>query len=144
MKDFLKRVYNVSVIHVRSYVEQQPVVRERALSSGPTPGRGRLKRPKSKKKMTVELEVPFIWPKETTDFSPWEKRNYELGNKEAKDTNLYEGSYGTVPQKRERRLIAEQARALLKGETKWRPSWQTLPMDNYLLPRKDSTAHFGP
>ncbi|KAL9625199.1 MAG: hypothetical protein Q9160_000601 [Pyrenula sp. 1 TL-2023] len=144
MKDFLSRVYNVSVLHVRSYVEQQPVTRDRNLGAGPQVGRGRLRRPTSKKKMTVELEKPFVWPQEITDFEQWEKKHHDLATKEGNDDLRIDNSRGNLPLKRERRIIAEQAKALLNGEAKWRPSWQTLPVDHHLLQRKDSSVHFGP
>lgn len=144
MKDFLSRVYNVSVLHVRSYVEQQPVSREMSLGSGPEGGRGRLKRPTSKKKMTVELEKPFVWPEEVTDFEAWEKKHHDMATKESYDDLKIDSSQGRLPLKRERRIIAEQAKALLNGEAKWRPSWQAMPIDDHLLQGKDSSAHFGP
>ena len=72
MKDYLKRVYGVSILHVRSYVQQQKVYREQVPSRGYNSVRpGRLLRPMSKKKMTVELEEPFVWPEEVEDYSPY-------------------------------------------------------------------------
>lgn len=94
----------------------------------------------SKKKMTVELEVPFVWPKEVTNFAPWEKKQFDVSNKEYRDNAKIEQSRGMAMPKRERSIIAEQAKALLNGETKWRPTWQTLPVDDILMPRKGSTV----
>lgn len=72
MKDYLKRVYGVNLLHVRSYVQQQKVYREQVPSKGYNSVRpGRLLRPMSKKKMTVELEKPFVWPEEVEDYSPY-------------------------------------------------------------------------
>lgn len=72
LKDYLRRVYNVEVLHVRSYVVQSKVERKptlgRGLFSYPT---GPIHRPESKKKMTAELVNSFVWPDEITDFEPY-------------------------------------------------------------------------
>ncbi|KAK2806401.1 hypothetical protein FQN50_005818, partial [Emmonsiellopsis sp. PD_5] len=49
IKDYLKRAYNVDVLKVRSYVEQQKPTRE--LSRG-REGYGKWRRPQARKKMT--------------------------------------------------------------------------------------------
>lgn len=68
MKSYLKELYNVDVVHIRSVVIQSKVERKRGLS--PTTA-GPLFRPKSKKKMTVQLVEPFVWPDEITDMSAY-------------------------------------------------------------------------
>lgn len=68
MRDYMQRVYGVKVLSVRSYVEQQKVTRQRPLGRL---GLGPLRRPKSKKKMTIEMADPFVWPEEPKDFSPY-------------------------------------------------------------------------
>lgn len=68
MKDYLKRAYDVDVIKVRSYVEQQKVTRSRPMGKE---GQGPLRRPMARKKMTVEMTEPFVWPAEPEDFSPY-------------------------------------------------------------------------
>jgi len=67
MKSYLKQAYNVDVVHIRSTVIQQKV--QRKPTSSPY-SQGRLFRPKSKKKMTVQLVEPFIWPEPIKDLSP--------------------------------------------------------------------------
>lgn len=70
-KNYLKNVYNVDVIHIRSYVEQMRVKRqERRSILGFDKGNGRLYRPPSIKRMTVELVDPFVYPEEVEDLSP--------------------------------------------------------------------------
>lgn len=64
----MKRVYNVDVIRVRSYIEQQKVTRERRDGR---PGYGPLRRPQSKKRMTIEMTEPFVWPDPPKDMSPY-------------------------------------------------------------------------
>lgn len=59
LRDYLQRVYGVGVLSVRSTVEQQKVTRE--LPNGRY-GYGKWRRPRSKKRMTVELKEPFVWP----------------------------------------------------------------------------------
>jgi large subunit ribosomal protein L23 len=59
MRDYMKRAYGIKVLAVRSFVEQQKVTRERKFGK---PGYGPLRRPKSKKKMTIEMTQPFTWP----------------------------------------------------------------------------------
>ena len=59
MRDYLQRLYGVDVLAVRSYVEQQRVTRLKPMGKW---GYGKLRRPMSKKKMTVEMTQPFVWP----------------------------------------------------------------------------------
>lgn len=59
MRDYLKRLYDVDVLRVRSYVEQQKVTRMKRFGKQ---GYGPLRRPMSKKRMTVEMTQPFVWP----------------------------------------------------------------------------------
>lgn len=68
LRDYLRNVYGVNVLSVRSYVEQQKITRERPLAK---PGYGKLRRPQSKKRMTVEMRQPFVWPEEPKDFSAY-------------------------------------------------------------------------
>ena len=59
MRDYLQRLYGVDVLSVRSYIEQQKVTRLKPMGKW---GYGKLRRPMSKKKMTVEMTQPFVWP----------------------------------------------------------------------------------
>jgi Ribosomal protein L23 len=69
-KNYLKNVYNVDVLHIRSFVKQQKVEQEeRQTLDGII--RGRFSRPPAKKKMTVELVDPFVYPDEEKDLSPY-------------------------------------------------------------------------
>lgn len=68
MRDYLQRVYGVDVIGVRSYVEQQKITRERPMGKW---GYGRVRRPESKKRMTVEMTQPFVWPDAPKDTAPY-------------------------------------------------------------------------
>lgn len=68
LKDYLKRLYNVDTLKIRSYVEQQRITRE---SKSPLGIAGPIRRPKSKKRMIVELVEPFVWPPAPEDSSPY-------------------------------------------------------------------------
>lgn len=68
MRDYLQRVYGVGVIGVRSYIEQQKVTRMRPLGRW---GYGKVRRPESKKRMTVEMKEPFVWPEAPKDMAPY-------------------------------------------------------------------------
>lgn len=67
LRDYLERAYGVGVVSVRSYVQQQPITR--ITRDGRNFGAWR--RPKSEKRMTVELREPFVWPEEPTDMSKY-------------------------------------------------------------------------
>lgn len=68
-KSYLKNVYNVDVLHIRSYVQQQKVQQRETVGSTTTT-LGKVYRPASRKKMTVELVDPFVFPEEVKDLSP--------------------------------------------------------------------------
>ncbi len=67
-KNYLKNVYNVDVLHIRSYVQQSRVEREERPGSRT---QGKLFRPPARKKMTVELVDPFVYPEEEKDLSSY-------------------------------------------------------------------------
>lgn len=64
LQAYLKNVYNVDVLHIRSVVVQQKVDRKQPVSQYT---QGPLYRPASIKKMTVQLAKPFVYPEEITD-----------------------------------------------------------------------------
>lgn len=67
LRDYLQNAYNVGVVSVRSYIEQQPITR--MTRDGRNIGAWR--RPKAQKRMTVELREPFVYPEEPKDLSPY-------------------------------------------------------------------------
>jgi len=64
LRDYLFHAYGVTVLRVRSYVEQQKVQSKGKAAR-------RWYRPRAVKKMTVEMDKPFVWPEEPTDFSAY-------------------------------------------------------------------------
>jgi large subunit ribosomal protein L23 len=67
MRDYLKSVYNVDVLHVRSTIIQAKINTKRTLSKT---SNGYYVRSASQKKMTVLLAKPFVYPEEIKDLSP--------------------------------------------------------------------------
>lgn len=139
MKDYLLRVYDVEVVHIRSSVHQQKVYREQILErGGKIPNRGRLIRPMSKKKMTVQLVEPFVWPEEVTDLEPWEKKTYLSASKE-REARQEQQRLKSGPTDETIKSIAEQAKAVLRGKQEWKPTWKALPIDEVIPGRPDTT-----
>ncbi|KAI9884827.1 MAG: hypothetical protein M1823_003389 [Watsoniomyces obsoletus] len=122
LKDYLYHAYNVRVLSVRSYVQQQRVREDKPSAIIPRPRRWF--RPRAIKKMTVQMEQGFVWPEEPTDFKAWDKETYdtvkeaqELDKKSMRPESINE----PTP---ERTSIAEQARRMLRGEETWKPTWE--------------------
>ena len=132
MKNYLKFIYNVEVIHVRSTVIQSKVERARDGGRGFSKGSasGRLYRPMAQKKMTVELVEPFVWPEEVKNFEAWEKDSYWQTAKENMEAQRAMAPESILrPNVKQRKSIAEQAKELLEGKARWKPTWQSIPSD---------------
>ncbi|ERF71573.1 hypothetical protein EPUS_00562 [Endocarpon pusillum Z07020] len=132
-KNYLKNVYNVDVLHIRSYVQQSKVEREQRPGSR-TPGR--LFRPQARKRMTVELVDPFIYPEEEKDLSPWESETFKKELKQNQELSKEESRAIQPPMEpdlKRREGIAEQAQDFLQGRQRWRPSWQSIPTDTRVM-----------
>ena len=127
MKDYLSRVYRVNVIHVRSYVQQQKIYREQVQSRGYGGVRpGRLLRPMAKKKMTVELEEPFVWPAEVTDYSPYVSISFKV--QAVSKTNSFSGGrriHSMLQKKSGRRGRRQDRLGVLNHERSIESLWQT-------------------
>ncbi|EEB05772.1 ribosomal protein subunit L23 [Schizosaccharomyces japonicus yFS275] len=63
VRDYLLHVYNLKVLSVRSMIFARKLYRNRM---------GQVKRPKSIKKVIVEMEEPFVFPEPPEDLSPWQ------------------------------------------------------------------------
>jgi large subunit ribosomal protein L23 len=68
IRDYLFHAYGVRVISVRSYVQQMPVRQDKP--GAIRPQQRRWFRPRAFKKMTIEMDKPFVWPDEPDDFTP--------------------------------------------------------------------------
>ncbi|KAI9829859.1 MAG: hypothetical protein M1819_005957 [Sarea resinae] len=119
IKDYLRNAYGVNVFAVRSYIEQQPVRQDKP--DARIPVARKWFRPKAIKKMTVEMDKPFVWPEEPADFSPWDKERMEAAQKSQKEYR--ESFLPDANQKpaKGKKSLAEQAKALLEGKERWKP-----------------------
>ncbi|TGZ85590.1 hypothetical protein EX30DRAFT_337932 [Ascodesmis nigricans] len=108
LRDYLLHAYNVRVKAVRSFVIQ-PSLKEASRQAGYRV----IKRLPSIKRMTVELENPFVYPAEPEDLSPWDNElyksiaNYREARMEGKNPDLDD----------KQAEITELAQKILKGET---------------------------
>jgi len=84
----------------------------------------------AKKKMTVEMTEPFVWPEEPDDLSPWEKETYYQAQKEQTkfQDSLAPDAARKAPEAK-RKLLAEQAKLMLEGKETWKPTWQALGLN---------------
>lgn len=124
MRNYMRNVYNVEALRIRSYVQQQKVTRERRDGRQ---GYGPLRRPKSLKRMTIEMEDPFVWPEHPKDQSPWEKDQFFSHQKYGKE--LQEANHPSAsskPVKDQAETFEKQAKELAEGKATWKPTWQTL------------------
>ena len=69
LRDYLWNVYDIRVNSVRSYIQLQKMRQDKPGAKRPSPRRWH--RPRSIKRMTVEMEQPFLWPEEPKDFSAY-------------------------------------------------------------------------
>jgi len=124
LRDYLYHAYNVKVLNVRSFIKQKRVTQGRqAADIRPTPNQWY--RHQATKKMTVEMDKPFVWPPEFTDkeLQDWHKDTFE---KAETAQNEWMEQFGqtadTFKNKTQREKMREQAQKLLSGQQKWRPS----------------------
>lgn len=66
LRDYLYNVYGISVRGVRSFIQMQKLRQDKPGARNPRARRWF--RPRSIKKMMVELEEPFAWPEEPNDY----------------------------------------------------------------------------
>lgn len=76
MRDYLWNAYGVPVLGVRSYIQQQKVRQDKPGAKRITPRKWY--RPRSIKRMLVEMEKPFVWPEEPENFDLYVLRPFQL------------------------------------------------------------------
>jgi large subunit ribosomal protein L23 len=69
LRDYLYNGYGVTVQGVRSYILQQKIRQDKPGSKRPAPRKWF--RPRSIKKMMVEMDKPFVWPEEPVNFDEY-------------------------------------------------------------------------
>lgn len=80
-------------------------------------------RPRSIKRMIVELERPFVWPAEPENFEAWNKDQFESAQEESRLAQDRSGSVADTigVAKDAREAMREQVKALLEGRERWKP-----------------------
>lgn len=77
MRDYLWHVYGIETVGtIRSYVQQQPLRMDKP--GAVLPRQRNWYRERSIKKMTVEMDRPFVWPEAPEDLSPYVSVYYLL------------------------------------------------------------------
>ncbi|CEL03246.1 hypothetical protein ASPCAL04403 [Aspergillus calidoustus] len=126
LRDYLQRLYGVGVLRIRSYVEQMKVTRMKRNGNG----YGQLRRPQSKKRMTVEMKEPFVWPEAPEDMAPWEKDQFfKAAEYQDNIQKSQQFENKTKPNEAEREAFEAEAKKLLDGSKPWRPTWQALGLN---------------
>lgn len=120
LRDYLFHAYSVRTLSVRSFIKQLPIQRVQRGSKRDIPGRRQLFRPKSLKKMSVELEKPFVWPEVPGDLEAWDHGRYHMLVGEAEARASGQTGKGGEDAQGKRRSIAEQAQMLLRGQSVWK------------------------
>ncbi|KAH6696725.1 hypothetical protein DL95DRAFT_392594 [Leptodontidium sp. 2 PMI_412] len=124
LRDYLWHAYGVEVRGVRSYIQQQKVRQDKPGAIRVAPRKWY--RPRSIKKMLVEMEKPFVWPEEPENYDGWDKTAYDAAKKGREaDSATVQPDFREKPS-RERGSLAEQAKALLKKETTWKSGGMNL------------------
>lgn len=126
LRDYLFHAYDVRVNSVRSYVKLQRIRQGKPyLLNGkeyPRPQYKRWHRPPSIKRMTVELERPFVWPEPLEDMAAFAKGRMEGVEEASRQMQEKAAPTGdTVINEDRRKSMREQAKALLEGKAKWKP-----------------------
>jgi len=125
LRDYLYHAYNVKVLNVRSFISQAKVSQGRPNSDTARPTPNQWYRAIATKKMTVEMDKPFVWPAEYTEeqLQDWHKETFQKADKAQDQWSQKHGQAKDTyksPTKKEK--LREQAQKLLSGQQKWKPS----------------------
>ncbi|KAJ6184538.1 hypothetical protein N7519_005839 [Penicillium mononematosum] len=139
LRSYLWHLYGVGTLSIRSYVQAQPITR----ISRDGKGFGPWRRPKSQKRMTVELKEPFVYPEEPKDLTPWEHESWSKAEKWQIDQQEKENprpNKGEEPDQQLRDAYKEQAKALLENKETWRPTWKALGLEPHQAAKNGAFA----
>jgi large subunit ribosomal protein L23 len=117
LRDYLWNCYGVSVKSVRSYIMLQKLTHGKPWHLTTSPRQWH--RPRSKKKMTVEMDKPFVWPAEPVDLEMWDKSVFEGTRKEREVYSKLHYPDKSKYKPRDEGSIASQAKELLKDPVQW-------------------------
>ncbi|CAG7946199.1 unnamed protein product [Penicillium nalgiovense] len=162
LRSYLWHLYGVGTLSIRSYVQAQPITR----ISRDGKGFGPWRRPKSQKRMTVELKEPFVYPEEPKDLTPyvtptfnlpvlfkfhssvfplsiWEHESWSKAEKWQIDQQEKENpkpNKGEEADQQLRDAYKEQAKALLENKATWRPTWKALGLEPHQAAKNGAFA----
>lgn len=121
MRDYLWHAYGVRALSLTSRVLPEAVREYRPGAERPVKT---LFRPAAKKKMTVRMDRPFVWPPAPDKqvlASDFNREQFRAAGKEQEKAQERMRARDTFVDMEEREAMREQARRLLKGKEKWRP-----------------------
>ncbi|KAI9770628.1 MAG: hypothetical protein M1840_003220 [Geoglossum simile] len=121
IKDYLYNAYGIHVRSVRSFIQQQRVRQDKP--NAKRPAHRRWFRPRAIKKMTVEMDKPFVWPEEPDDFSAWDKESFDAVA-EAQEKLSEARRTGDSTPSTERGSISAQAQRILGGDGRRQLTWE--------------------
>ncbi|OCK86407.1 hypothetical protein K432DRAFT_376726 [Lepidopterella palustris CBS 459.81] len=121
LRDYLYHVYGVKTMNIRTYIQQQKV--QEGKKGELLPGARQWHRPRAIKKMTVEMETPFVWPAQPENWDAWSKDIFSEVSKSYNQTQDQQIEDRKESQKKEADTLEQQAKDLLTGKKKWRPTW---------------------
>ncbi|OCL01510.1 hypothetical protein AOQ84DRAFT_350555 [Glonium stellatum] len=119
LRDYLYHVYNVKSMNIRTYIQQQKVQQDRPGVKAPQPRRWF--RPRAIKKMTVEMDKPFVWPEQPENMDAWSKEAHNAMTKTQQRQDTPEAQRDDHNEMAE--ALSRQAKDLLAGKSKWKPTW---------------------
>lgn len=138
-KDYLKQAYGVDVVGIQSYLTHAKVRRHRNESRS-NQHRGELTRMLPRKRMTVKLAKPFLWPTDpkTLKDPAFDKKEYTSTVKGQKEIQKkYQDILGVRLDKKHRQAVAEQAKDMILNKARWAPTWSQIPENRKLLLGQD-------
>jgi large subunit ribosomal protein L23 len=115
MRDYMWNVYGIHCRGVRSYIQMQKLRQDKPGAKRPKPRQWF--RPRSVKKMLIEMERPFVWP-EVPDLDKWDKKTHDAAQKEREENEEMFSPDARKKPTKERVSIKGQARPLLRARAR--------------------------
>ncbi|KPI36004.1 54S ribosomal protein L23, mitochondrial [Cyphellophora attinorum] len=131
MKDYLKSLYDVDVVDVRSFVYQ--LSKRKQEKDLKRIRKRKLYRPMPLKRMTVQLVDAFEWPKEPEDFSELLAHHESLHDVSTQNSKKLPRNIMDVANTELRHKLSQQARDVVLGKQKWKPTWTQLDSDKKVM-----------
>lgn len=122
LRDYLYHAYNIRSLGIRAYIEQQPV--REGKPGAIKPQIKRWFRPRAVKRMTVEMEKPFVWPEvpKGEELEKWNHTQFKASRESNEEYGRMRGRLADAMfSQKDREAMREQAKRLLEGGEKWRP-----------------------